>query len=73
MELKVWRDERVVALASAGSWEDALSATREMGASAPRHIVSDGDKAIEITVNYMTRILRVNCANFTCCVNTSAT
>ena len=46
VELKVARDERGVALASVGSWEDMLTAARERGASAPRHIVSDGDRAI---------------------------
>ena len=47
VELKVARDERWVALAYVGSWEDALMAARDLGASAPRHIVSDGDRAIE--------------------------
>ena len=47
VELKVDRDERGVALASVGSWEDAVAATRDLGASAPRHIVSGRRKAIE--------------------------
>lgn len=51
VELKVSRDERGVALASAGSWEDALMAARDLGASAPRHIVSDGDRAIESAID----------------------
>ena len=33
MELKVARYERGVALASAGSWEDALTAMRDLGGS----------------------------------------
>ena len=44
--VKVERDERGVALASAGSWEYTLVAAGERGASAFRHIVSDGDRAI---------------------------
>ena len=51
VELKVARDERGVALASAGSWKDALTAARDMGASAPRHIVNDGDRAIESAID----------------------
>ena len=47
VELKVAQDERGVAVASAGSWENALVAAREQGASAPRHIVRAGDRAIE--------------------------
>ena len=43
VELKAARDERGVTLA-AGSWEDTVAAAREQGASAPRHIVSDGDR-----------------------------
>ena len=50
-ELKVERDERGVALTSAGSWEDALAAAHEQGASEPRHIVSVGDRAIEGAVD----------------------
>ena len=34
-------------MASAGSWEGALTAARDLGTSAPRRIVSDGDRAIE--------------------------
>ena len=49
--LKVVRDERGAALAFAGSWEDALATARDLGASAPRHIVSDGDKAIESAID----------------------
>ena len=49
-ELKAARDERGVALASAGSWEDALMAAREQGAP-PRRIVSDGDRAIESAID----------------------
>ena len=48
VELKVARDERGVAVASAGSWEDALMTVHDLGASVPRHIVSDGDKAIDM-------------------------
>ena len=51
VELKVARDERGVAVASAGSWEDAVAAARDLGADAPRHIVSDGDKAIESAID----------------------
>ena len=51
VELKVTRDERGVAPASAGSWEDALVAAREQGAAAPRYIVSDRDRVIESTIN----------------------
>ena len=51
MDLKVARYERSVALASVGSWEDALSAARDVGAAAPRHIVSDGDKVIESAID----------------------
>ena len=51
VELKIARDERGVALASAGSWEDALATARDLGASAPRHIVSDGDRAIERAID----------------------
>ena len=51
VELKVARDERGVALASAGSWEDAVAAARDLGADAPRHIVSDGDRAIESAID----------------------
>ena len=51
MELRVARDERGVALASAGSWEASLTAVRDLGASAPRHIVSDGDRAIESAIS----------------------
>ena len=51
LELKVARDERGVALASAGSWEDAVAAARDLGADAPRHIVSDGDRAIESAID----------------------
>ena len=46
VELKAARDERGVAMASAGSWEDPLAAARDPGVSAPRHIVSDEDRAI---------------------------
>ena len=46
--LKVARDERGGAVASAGSWEDAIMAARDLGASAPRHVVSDGDRAIDM-------------------------
>ena len=42
VELKAARDERGVALASAGSWEDALMAALEQGAAAPRHIAATG-------------------------------
>ena len=45
------RDERGVALAPAGSWEDALMATRDLGVSAHRHIVSDGDGAIDSAID----------------------
>ena len=41
MELKVARYERGVALASVGSWEDALAAAHDPGASAPRNIVTE--------------------------------
>ena len=51
VELKVARDERGVAVASAGSWEDAVAAARDLGADAPRHIVSDGDRAIESAID----------------------
>ena len=51
VELKVARDERGVAVASAGSWEDVLASVRDLGASAPRHIVSDGDRAIECAIS----------------------
>ena len=51
VELKVARDERGVALASAGSWEDALAMARDLGADAPRHIVSDGDRAIDSAID----------------------
>ena len=44
VELKIARDERGVALASAGSWKDAVAAARDLGASAPRHIVNKGDR-----------------------------
>ena len=54
VELKVARDERGVAVASAGSWEDAVAAARDLGASAPRHIVSDGDRAIDIAYGWGT-------------------
>ena len=40
MELKVARDERGVALAAAGSWEDTLVAAREQAAPEPKHGVS---------------------------------
>ena len=49
--MKVARDERGVALASAGSWEDALTMARDLGADAPRHIVSDGDRAIKSAID----------------------
>ncbi len=49
--MKVTRDERGVALELAGSWEDALTAARDLGADAPRHIVSDGDRAIESAID----------------------
>ena len=51
VELKVARDERGVALASMGCWEDALAAAHDLGASAPRHIVRDGDRAIERAID----------------------
>ena len=47
VELKVARGERRVAIVAAGSWENTLVAAREQSASAPRHIVSDRDRAIE--------------------------
>ena len=67
VELKVARDKRCVALASVGIREDAL-------ASAPRHIVSDGDKAIaRATDMAYGGGLRVSCASPTCCASTRAT
>ena len=51
VELKVARDERGVALASAGSWEDALTAARGLGEIASRHVVSDGDRTIESAID----------------------
>lgn len=50
VELKVARDERGVALALARSWEDALTAVRDLGINAPRRIVSDGDRAIKRSI-----------------------
>ena len=44
VELKAARDDRGVARACAGSWEDALAA-------APRHIVSGGDRTIERAID----------------------
>ena len=69
------RDERGVALTSTGSWEDALAAARERGVLAPRHIVSDGDKAIESAIDMarMTGILRISCVSFTSGASASAT
>ena len=51
VELKVARDERGVAVAAAGSWEDAVAAVRDLGALAPKHIVSDSDRAIESAID----------------------
>ena len=72
LELKVARDERGVAAASVGSWERALMAVRDLGADAPRHIVSDGDRAIESVIG-MAEALRISCVNFTCCASARAT
>ena len=74
MELKAARDERGFALASAGSWEDSVMAAREQRASTPKHIVSDGDKAIESAIDMAYgRRLRISCVNFIRCASTSAT
>ena len=51
VELKAARDERCVVLASAEVWEPTLVPARELGASAPRHIVSDCDRAIESAID----------------------
>ena len=51
VELKVARDERGVAIVAAGNLENTLAAAREQSASAPRHIVSDRDRAIEGTID----------------------
>ena len=51
VELKVARDERDVALAYAGSWAHALVAVCEQSGTVPRHIVSEGDRAIEIAID----------------------
>ena len=49
VELKAASDERGVALAFAGSWEDAVAAARDLCAAAPRHAVSAVDSAIDMT------------------------
>ena len=51
VELKVARDERRVALESAGSWKATLVAVRGQSLAAPRHIVRDGDRAIESAID----------------------
>lgn len=47
VELKVVRDERGVALGSFASWAAVIDQAWQQGATAPRHLVSDGDRAIE--------------------------
>ena len=73
VELKVARDERGVALASVGNWEDALMAAHDLGAAVPRHIVSDGSMAIDMAYGSMAGELRISCASSTCCASASAT
>ena len=51
VELKVARDERSVEIESAGSWKATLVAVRGQSLSAPRHIVRDGDRAIESAID----------------------
>lgn len=45
------RDERDVSPAYGGSLEDTLVAARELGASASRHIISDGDRAMDSAID----------------------
>ena len=45
-ELKVIRDELGVALGHFGTWEEAIDRGWQAGATDPRHLVSDGDRAI---------------------------
>ena len=75
VELKTARDERGVALSSAGSWKDALTTAREQGSSAPRHTASDGDRAIEraIDMAYMAKALRISCVSSPRCASANAT
>ena len=46
VEMKVIRDEKGVALATFASWEAAIDQAWQQGATAPVHVVSDGDRAI---------------------------
>ena len=46
-EVKVIRDEKGVALATFAGWEGAIDQAWRQGATAPVHVVSDGDQAIE--------------------------
>ena len=45
-EMKAIRDERGIAPATFASWEAAIDQAWRQGATAPDHVVSDGDRAI---------------------------
>ena len=49
-ELKVIRDERGVALGSFARWEEVIDQAWQRGATAPVHLVSDGDQAIAAAI-----------------------
>lgn len=52
-ELKVIRDETGVVLGSFGSWTAALELAEQSGTAAPRHLVSDGDRAIAAAIQWV--------------------
>ena len=46
VEMKVVRDENGVALGSFSTWSEVIDQAWQLGAAAPVHLVSDGDRAI---------------------------
>ena len=65
VEMKVIRDEKGVARATFASWEAAIDQAGQHGATAPVHVVNDGDRAIAAACKW-SRAGRfpISCATF---------